>query len=123
MNIVKNSSLVIDLLFTNVGFSIDKLSNQKCLESQMIQTVNQAKREINNRLCITLATVDDGSAPWNAPVYSASDPKYNFYWMSSFSSQHSTNIRHNSRTFAVVYDSAAPEGTGFGVYLRGNYTN
>jgi hypothetical protein len=86
----------------------------------MIQIVKKAKEEINNRLYLTLATVDDNSAPWNAPVYSAFDSKYHFYWMSSSNSQHSKNIRFNNRTFAVIYNSTAPEGTGFGVYLRGH---
>ena len=39
----RNGCLVIGLLFTNVGFPIDKLSDQKCLEPQMIQIVNKAK--------------------------------------------------------------------------------
>jgi pyridoxamine 5'-phosphate oxidase-like protein len=86
----------------------------------MIQIVNKAKEEINKRLYLTLATVDNNSAPWNAPVYSAFDLNYNFYWMSSLVSQHSTNIRSNSKTFAVLYDSTVLEGTGFGVYLSGN---
>jgi len=32
---------------------------------------------------------------------------------------HSKNIAHNKNIFAVIYDSTAPAGTGFGVYLKG----
>ena len=40
--------------------------------------------------------------------------------MSAVYSQHSKNIRFHSKTFAVIYDSTAVEGTGFGVYLQGD---
>ncbi len=98
----------------------EKLLGQECSDPNIIQVVAKAKEEIKSRLYLTLATVDNNSSPWNAPVYSAFDKEYNFYWMSSLKSQHSKNIRYNSKTFAVIYDSTVPEGMGFGVYLRGN---
>lgn len=113
----RNGCLITGLFFINMSFAVNK---PNCFDPQMIQMVNKAKTEINNRMYLTLATVDDNSAPWNAPVYSAFDVKYNFYWMSSITSQHSKNIRSNNKTFAVLYDSTVNEGTGFGVYLRGN---
>ena len=118
--IIRNSCAVIGLFFVHVGFAADMLLDQKCSDPQMIQIIAKAKEEIKERLYLTLATVDNNSSPWNAPVYSAFDLKYNFYWMSSLTSQHSKNIRFNSKTFAIIYDSTVPEGTGFGVYLRGN---
>jgi len=118
--VLRNSCVVIGLFFAHVGFAGEKLLDQGCSDPQMVQVVAKAKEEIKNRLYLTLATVDNNSSPWNAPVYSAFDQKYNFYWMSSLTSQHSKNIRYNSKTFAVIYNSTVPEGTGFGVYLRGN---
>lgn len=99
--------IIIYLFLTKSSFA----ANDDC---------TKAKNEIKNRLYITLATVDQHSSPWNAPVYTAFDENYNFYWMSSLTSQHSENIRRNNKTFAVIYDSTVPEGTGFGVYLRGH---
>lgn len=119
-DMVSSSCVVISLLFTKVGFPIDKISESKCFEPQMNQIVNKAKEEMSRLLYITLATVDEYFSPWNAPVYSAFDGQYHFFWMSSLSSQHSKNIRFNNKTFVVVYDSTATEGTGFGVYLRGD---
>lgn len=97
----------------------ETVTNEECFDPKIIQLVDKAKKEINDRLYLTLATVDDNHLPWNAPVYSAFDEKFHFYWMSSLTSQHSKNIRFNKNTFAVIYNSTAPEGTGFGVYLRG----
>jgi hypothetical protein len=114
---IKHSCILIGLFFAHTSFAIETLS---CFDPPMVQIVIKAKKEINNRLYLTLATVDNNSDPWNAPVYSAFDEKYTFYWMSSLTSQHSKNIRLNSKTFAVMYDSTVLEGTGFGVYLRGN---
>lgn len=102
-----------------LNFNNESTSKYKCSDPQMIHLVDKAKKEINDRMYLTLATVDENSSPWNAPVYSAFDEKYNFYWMSSLTSQHSKNIRLNNKTFAVIYNSTVPEGTGFGVYLRG----
>lgn len=53
------------------------------------------------------------------PVYSAYDGNYNFYWASYVENQHSKNIRENENVFIVIYDSTVPEGTGFGVYMKG----
>lgn len=118
--ILRISFAMIGVVFFHVSFAAEKLLDQKCDSPQMIQMVAKAKKEIKDRLYLTLATVDNNFSPWNAPVYSAFDQKYNFFWMSSLASQHSKNIRFNSKTFAVIYDSTVPEGTGFGVYLRGN---
>lgn len=79
----------------------------------------RAKEVINKILYITIATANKKGDPWNTPVYSAFDKKYTFYWASWAKNQHSQNIRENKNVFAVIYDSTVPEGTGFGVYLKG----
>src|SRR3990167_5717173 len=118
--IIRNSCVIIGLLFASVSLAKDDSTFKRCSDPQIIQLVDKAKKEINDRIYLSLATVDENSSPWNAPVYSAFDQKYNFYWMSAVTSQHSKNIRFNSKTFSVIYDSTVPEGTGFGVYLRGD---
>ena len=66
----------------------------------------------------TLATVTDTGEPWNTPVAHWLDPELNFYWASDQQNQHSKNIRGLGKVFIVVYDSTAPDGEGFGVYLN-----
>ena len=112
--------LIVCSLLANATFAAKQSLDQNCFSPRMTTIISRAKDEINNRLYITLATVDNHSSPWNAPVYTAFDKKHHFYWMSSLTSQHSQNIRGNRKTFAVIYNSTVPEGTGFGVYLRGN---
>lgn len=79
----------------------------------------QAKKVISDILYITIATSDKNNQPWNSPVYSAFDNSYNFYWASWKENQHSKNIKENENVFVVIYDSTVPEGTGFGVYMKG----
>jgi hypothetical protein len=123
---IRNSFVVIGLLFAGISLAENdstfnyEIVSDKCSDPQIIQLVDKARKEINDRMYLTLATVDENSSPWNAPVYSAFDENYNFYWMSAVTSQHSKNIRFNNKTFSVIYDSTVPEGTGFGVYLRGD---
>jgi len=80
---------------------------------------DKAKDVIEKVLYITIATSDKEGVPWNSPVYSAFDENYNFYWASWVENQHSKNIRENDNVFIVIYDSTVPEGTGFGVYMKG----
>lgn len=83
------------------------------------QSVADAKKVIHDILYITIATASKAGEPWNSPVYSAHDDKYNFFWVSWLNNQHSQNIKENSNIFLVIYNSTVPEGTGFGVYLKG----
>jgi uncharacterized protein YhbP (UPF0306 family) len=78
----------------------------------------RAKEIISQILYITIATADKHGQPWNSPVYSAFDEKYNFYWASWKENQHSRNIAENNNIFIVIYDSTVPEGTGEGVYIK-----
>lgn len=112
--------VMLSVTIGNTAFAGDTLTAMDCSSPEITSILSKAKNEISHRLYITLATVDKNSSPWNAPVYTAYDNQYTFYWMSATTSQHSQNIRANGKTFAVIYDSTVPEGTGFGVYLRGN---
>ncbi len=83
------------------------------------ELVIRAKNVINKILYITIATSNKKCEPWNSPVYSAFDKNYTFYWVSWAQNQHSKNINENKNVFVVIYDSTLPEGTGFGVYMKG----
>jgi hypothetical protein len=86
----------------------------------MDDLVTKAKERINDILYLSLATVSSEANPHNSPVYTAFDTQYNFYWVSCVGSQHSKNIRHNSKSFVVIYDSTVKHGKGFGVYFCGS---
>ena len=86
---------------------------------QFSTLLKKAKTVIHTVLYLTLATVNKKGQPWNSPVYTAFDEEYTFYWTSWALNQHSQNINENETVFAVIYDSSAPEGTEFGVYLQG----
>lgn len=83
------------------------------------ELTTQAKKVISDILYITIATCDKSGQPWNSPVYSAFSESYNFYWASWTENRHSKNIKENEKVFVVIYDSTVPEGTGFGVYMKG----
>src|SRR5260370_537682 len=78
----------------------------------------KAKKIIKKILYITIATASKNGTPWNSPVYSAFDDKYNFFWASDQNGQHSKNIAENNKVFLVIYDSTVPEATGEGVYIQ-----
>jgi general stress protein 26 len=79
-----------------------------------------AKKVIDKIEYIDLATVTSDGRPWNSPLWFARDSKYNFYFYSPKYTQHAKNVRNNGKGFVIIYDSTAPEGTGFGVYMRVN---
>jgi len=89
------------------------------LEISEKELATQAKKVIEKILYITIASVNSKGEPWNSPVYSAFDENYNFYWVSWTENQHSKNLAENPNAFVVIYDSTVPEGTGFGVYVKG----
>jgi nitroimidazol reductase NimA-like FMN-containing flavoprotein (pyridoxamine 5'-phosphate oxidase superfamily) len=66
----------------------------------------------------TVASVDNEGMPWNAPVFTAYDNSYNFYWGTYRDSQKAKNIRSNPNVFLVIYDSTVASGTGEGVYIK-----
>jgi len=67
---------------------------------------------------MTVASVSAEGGPWNTPVFFGFDDAYNLYWASWVGSRHSRNIAANPRVLIVIYDTAAPEGTGLGVYIE-----
>lgn len=81
-------------------------------------TTQRAKGIIEKIFYITIASISEDGHPWNAPVFSAYDKDYNFYWGSYRDSQHSRNIRSNKNIFLVIYDSTVPAGKGEGVYMK-----
>ena len=80
--------------------------------------VARAKEILSRIMYITIATASKDGKPWNTPVYSAFDERYNFFWVSSPLAQHSRNIEESNNAFLVVYDSTQTEGTGEGVYVK-----
>ena len=81
-------------------------------------TTKRAKEIIQKIPYITIASLSKDGEVWNAPVYTAYDKYYNFYWGSHVGSQHSQNIAHSPNIFLVIYDSTATPGSGEGVYVR-----
>lgn len=77
----------------------------------------KSKKVIDTIEYIDLATVTEDGKPWSSPLWFVRDDKYNLYFYSPKYTQHSQNIRNNGKGFVVIYDSRAPEGTGFGVYM------
>jgi nitroimidazol reductase NimA-like FMN-containing flavoprotein (pyridoxamine 5'-phosphate oxidase superfamily) len=82
------------------------------------ELAEKARQVISKISYITIATVSKDSQPWNAPVFSAYDEAYNFYWGSHVGSQHSLNIAANPNVFLVIYDSTVAAGSGAGVYVK-----
>lgn len=66
----------------------------------------------------TIATTCPDGTPWNTPVVSYFDNDLNLYWASWIQNQHSQNLKHNNRVFAVVFDSSSPLGTGEALYFQ-----
>ena len=55
---------------------------------------------------------------WAAPVWYVYDEDLTIYWWSPVESQHSRNIEKNQDVYITIFDSTAPEGDGFGLYVR-----
>jgi uncharacterized protein YhbP (UPF0306 family) len=82
----------------------------------------RAARIIQKTIYAAIATASSSGKPWNSPVYIVFDDQLNFYWASGKDSQHSRNIRTNSRAFLAIYDSSVPWGTGEGVFIEAEAT-
>ena len=81
-------------------------------------SLQQVKAIIEKIPYITIASLSQEGEVWNAPVFTAYDKDFNFYWGSYQDSQHSKNIRFNKNIFLVIYDSSVVPGSGAGVYMR-----
>ena len=78
----------------------------------------KAAKVITETIYAAVASCTKTGEPWNSPVFVVYDEFLNFYWASSASSQHSRNLRSNSKVFLAIYDSSAPWGTGQGVFIE-----
>lgn len=78
----------------------------------------KAKKIIEKIPYITIATISEDGMPWNAPVFTAYDKNYTFYWGTYRDSQKSKNTRANKNVFLVIYDSTVGPGKGEGVYIK-----
>ena len=84
-----------------------------------VSQLSQRAKEIIEKIdYVTIASVSENGDPWNAPVFSAYDKDYNFYWGTHKESQKARNIKANGKVFLVIYDSTVPSGTGEGVYVK-----
>ena len=81
--------------------------------------IQKAADIIQEIIYINIASVTPDGLPWNTPVYSAYSDRLDFFWHSWKENQHSINVAHNPNVFVTIYDSTAPEGTGWGVYFQG----
>ncbi len=79
---------------------------------------NQIEKILSSTRYATLSTVDEKGSPWAAPVWYVVDEGNNVYWWSPKDSQHSRNIATNPEVYITIFDSALPEGKGFGLYIR-----
>jgi len=78
---------------------------------------DKGKKVLEQIRYATISTIDGTSTPWAAPVWYVFD-KDAIYWWSPVDSQHSKNIDLNSNVYITIFDSTAPEGDGFGLYLK-----
>lgn len=81
--------------------------------------MNEVVRKIlNSSRYATISTVDADGNPWAAPAWYVRDENMNVYWWSPIESHHSKNIEPNPNVYVTIFDSAAPEGYGLGLYIR-----
>ena len=78
----------------------------------------RAKKILATIRYATISSVDENGKPWAAPVWYVFDEDHNIYWWSPTEAQHSKNIADNPDVYITVFDSTAPEGDGFGLYMR-----
>lgn len=84
------------------------------------EAINKAKRILKSVIYCSLSTCSQDAFPWVSPVFYAYDDKLNLYWSSAIDALHSQNINRNYGRLAIaIYNSAAEEGTGEGLYLNG----
>lgn len=67
---------------------------------------------------LTLATVDAGG-PWATPLFYASDPRLDLFFLSDPATRHGMAIARNSRVSAAVHGSARAWSEVTGLQLRG----
>lgn len=88
-------------------------------DTELMELATLAAGYLAGTTYLSLATVDDSLNPWVSPLYYSTTPKLEILWISAAECRHSDNLSGNPRVAICCYDSAAPFGTGQGVYLEG----
>ena len=78
-----------------------------------------ARKIVDERLYMVLATADRTGQPWASPVYFAHRDYRDFCWISQPDATHSINLRDRREVGIVIFDSTVPIDTGQGVYVLG----
>lgn len=76
-----------------------------------------ARRVIDTNRYLTLGTTEPDHRPRLSPVYFTHVDYRDFYWVSSPTAHHSTNIAARPEIALVIFDSTAPIGHGRAVYI------
>jgi hypothetical protein len=76
-----------------------------------------ARAVLDANAFMTLATADEAGVPWASPVWFATEDYREFYWVSSPSARHSTNLAVRPDLSIVVFDSTAQPLSGQAVYM------
>jgi uncharacterized protein YhbP (UPF0306 family) len=82
------------------------------------KVIRRARRTLRTCPIAALATVSGDGRPWNSPVFVAFDDRLTFYWTSRDDARHSRNIDGTPEVFLTVFDGAAPDDSGRGIYIR-----
>jgi nitroimidazol reductase NimA-like FMN-containing flavoprotein (pyridoxamine 5'-phosphate oxidase superfamily) len=77
----------------------------------------RARHVIDTNHYLTLGTTEPDNRPRLSPVYFTHVDYRDFYWVSSPTARHSTNIAAHPEIAVVIFDSTAPVGQGQAVYL------
>jgi pyridoxine/pyridoxamine 5'-phosphate oxidase len=78
-----------------------------------------ARKIIDSRRYMVIATADSSGQPWPSPVFFAHNDYRDFFWVSEPEAVHSRNLRVRREVGIVIFDSRAPIGNGQGVYVLG----
>jgi hypothetical protein len=76
-----------------------------------------ARQVIDSNRYLTLGTTEPDHRPRLSPVYFTHVGYRDFYWVSSPTARHSTNLAERPEIAVVVFDSTAPVGQGRAVYV------
>lgn len=76
-----------------------------------------ARHVIDTNRYLTLGTTEPDHRPRLSPVYFTHVGHRDFYWVSSPTATHSTNIAARPEIAIVIFDSTAPVGQGQAVYI------
>jgi nitroimidazol reductase NimA-like FMN-containing flavoprotein (pyridoxamine 5'-phosphate oxidase superfamily) len=81
------------------------------------ELAEMARKVIDTNQYLTLGTTEPDGRPRLSPVYFTHADYRDFYWVSSPTARHSTNVAARPEVAIVVFDSTAPIGQGRAVYV------